>query len=364
MKFDHSGMFGLLFTVIPLIFFLIIHYKLKFPVICRLTDPLYSGAASTKRKSKNSRMLRTNSSLTAIQKTLSIRYFFSSFFFCLFYILIIAALRGPRWGTRIVQQLQHGADVLIAFDISRSMNVRDAPSINKDDGTNVSSRLERAVWITKKIISSFDNAQSVNIRLGVAIGKGEAVLAVPLTDDREAVYAILDNLSTMSMTSRGTNLEKLLDVSQQAFQEDFPSARQILLFTDGESLAGSINSALDRLNAKNIKIAAVGLGSVYGAPVPEAGIPADSSQRIKRKAPVISYLKADALMSALSRTGGIYIDGNREESPILLADTIKPNAISNAWVTREKSGERWHIFVILALISLSVSTLFTLRVKR
>jgi hypothetical protein len=89
----------------------------------------------------------------------------------------------------------------------------------------------------------------------------------------------------------------------------------------------------------------------------------DTSDRLKRKSPIMSYLKADSLMSALNRSGGTYIDGNREEAPILLADTIKPNAINNAWVTREESGEQWHIFVIAAIFFLAISTLFTLRIK-
>ncbi|GHT49137.1 hypothetical protein FACS1894102_3380 [Spirochaetia bacterium] len=374
MKFDHSGMFSLLIIIVPVIIFSVIHFRLKFPIVCRLTNPLsnnYENRISKKTLPKGTKKNTIKNNLLNSQKELRLRYIFSLIFFILFYIFTIIALSGPRWGRQIIQELQRGADVVMAFDISRSMNVRDASSIETNSSANnnlSASRLERSVWIVKQIIESFSGKDSVNLRIGIAIGKGDAVLAIPLTDDREAAMALIDGLNDLSMTSRGTNLEKLLDVSSTAFKDDYPSARHVILFTDGEALSGQLNLALERLNAKNISVLGVGSGSVYGAPVPNANtsvhVNDGTLEAKKRVKPIISYLKADLLSGALARNNGIYIDGNREDAPTQIISNIKMQDASSTWVSREISGDRSHVFILMALASLALSVLCTQRLKR
>ncbi|GMO47021.1 MAG: hypothetical protein Ta2B_28900 [Termitinemataceae bacterium] len=381
MTFDHSRLFSLLFAIIPFAVLAIIHFKRKFHVICSLSDISDSYTALTKTKHKAPKQFFNSSpekkQLLSHQKYLKLRYIFSVFFFLLFYALIVVALCGPHWGKRVVQELQRGADVIIAFDISRSMNVSDAPPIETQSvldthtkapnvaSNNSSTRLQRSLWIAKNFIDSFNGLQSVNIRLGIAIGKGEAVLAVPLTDDKEAVWALLETLGALSMTSRGTNLEKLLDCASTAFKDEFPSARHVILFSDGETLAGSLNSALERLKSKNITVIAVGSGSVYGAPLPDAvdGLRDGTRNAVKRTKPIISYLKEDMLISALERNGGTYIDGNKSGAPILLSSLIKPDSLNTTLVVREISGGRRDIFILLSLFCFTVSVLFTVKLK-
>ncbi|GMO45448.1 MAG: hypothetical protein Ta2G_00340 [Termitinemataceae bacterium] len=363
MKFDHGGMFSFLAAIIPFIIFSVVHFIRKFPVVCRLTNPLQNNL-SDKRRGRFSRSKIVKRNLLAIEKELRLRYIFSVFFFLLFYVFVIIALSGPRHGRQIVQELQRGADVVFAFDVSLSMNVRDAPEI---EGSGLSaSRLERSLWIVKKIMeSSYSNAYR-NVRFGIAFGKGEAVLAIPLTDDKEAIWALLGALNDLAMTSRGTNLEKLLDASLTAFKDEYPSARHVVLFTDGESLQGSFNAALERLNVKNVTTIGVGSGSIYGAPLSEAKINFinDGTQvQKKRSKPIISYLKADVLSSSLQRNGGIYIDGNRDEAAMQILGNIKTQGPNTTWVSRETEGEKAHIFILAALLCLLFSVLCTVRLK-
>ncbi|MDR2842265.1 MAG: VWA domain-containing protein [Spirochaetaceae bacterium] len=356
MKFDHSGMFTFLLIIVPFIFLQIVHYVRKFPVVSRLIDPQNDQILSNRLRNG-----KTKKTYTPAQKRLRLRYVLSAFFFLLFYAFIICALAGPRWGSRTVQELKRGADIVFAFDISRSMEVRDTPVIPELENGISASRLERSVWIAKKFIASFNSTQSINIRLGIAIGKGTGVLAVPLTGDNEAIFSLLDSLSSLSMTSRGTNLEKLLDAASGAFQDSFPAARSVILFTDGEALSGSLNTALERLASKNITTIAVGCGSIYGAPLPES---MENPAQYGKTKSIKSYLKADELNAALLRSGGIYIDGNYDEAPYILAEKIKPEAINSSWITREESVKKWYYFVLLALASLILSVLCTLRVKQ
>jgi Ca-activated chloride channel family protein len=320
--FEKPEFFSLLFALIPLIVLMIINYKLRFLRLCRLIKAL-SPASTVKFR---------------------LRYFFSSLFFIIFFVCTVLALADPHSGSRIVRELRLGTDVILAFDLSRSMNVRDAAPL----AANLSaSRLERAVKTAAVLLENFhtpDDA-SRNVRFGAVIGKGSAVLAVPLTDDSEALWGLFDNLNSDAMTSRGTDLEKLLDTAADSFVSNFPTGRVVVLFSDGETLSGALNSAVDYLREKDITVFTVGEGSAYGARVPDTT--------------VTSLPRRDVMETIAARTGGAYIDGNAEDAAILLAQRLRSPAIlsglESPWVFREEKAAQWFMFIILAFLSLALS---------
>jgi Ca-activated chloride channel family protein len=272
-------------------------------------------------------------------RELRFRYFLSACFFLLFVACLIIALAGPYWGTRLAPEFRRGADVVLALDLSLSMDVRDG-------GEGTPSRLEQAAALARELVAS-----SGGVRFAVAVGKGDGILAVPLTDDSEAVTAFLEGLSTSLITGRGTNLESLIAAASEAFQSGFPTRRRIILFSDGEALQGSFSSGVEEALAADISIAAVGLGSETGGIVPrqEAG-PGES---------IRSFLHRDTLRNAAERTGGIYLDGTREQAAALLSEHIAaavrvPGAPGSVGFRRERVS-RSYIFIIAALAALGVS---------
>jgi Ca-activated chloride channel family protein len=361
---------------------MIINYKWRFKRIYSLSAPgsaiFYDDInAAGKRKP----------SMPLIRAGLCLRYILSCLFFIIFFICMCAALAGPRFGVHYVRELHQGSDIVLAFDLSRSMNVRDAaplPSAAAWDaaremagirGALSSSRLERSIYtariLLENIISSDGGFKEgggfKDIRFGAALGKGEAVLAVPLTDDTEAIFALLNSLTSLAITSRGTNLEKILDAASEAFQDDFPASRSIVLFSDGESLEGSVPTALERLRRRDIKTFTIGAGSIYGAVVPDTGS-FEGANSTGKKAAITSYLRPDLLESIAERTGGAYIDGDSDSAAAQLALKINSNSTppdeNGAWTLREESGVQWHLFVIAGLISFILSKLCSLRFKR
>ena len=97
------------------------------------------------------------------------RMIVSDIFFLLFIGFLIIALAGPRWGMRIVADYRRSVDVVMAFDISRSMNVRDCPG--RSSARNNISRFDRGIEIARSLTSSVGD-----LRLGAAISKGRGVL--------------------------------------------------------------------------------------------------------------------------------------------------------------------------------------------
>jgi Ca-activated chloride channel family protein len=282
-----------------------------------------------------------------LKQKLRRRYWLSVSLFCLFIACVITALAGPRWGSRLVPEFGRGVDVVLALDLSRSMEVRDVPGEK-----NPLSRLDRAAAVARDLVRA-----NPGVRFGIALGKGRGALALPLTDDGEAILSLLDSLSGAMVTGRGTNLEELLDAARGAFRDSLPTRRRIILFSDGEALSGSLQAALDRSLESGAVVFALGLGTEAGGPVPEAP-PGDASalEEASLAEPVISFLRADVLRNAALRTGGIYVDGNRDDAAALLnahIASLLPGSSSPGY--RREAGGRWHYFIIAALAALGLS---------
>jgi Ca-activated chloride channel family protein len=289
------------------------------------------------------------------------RYILSSFFFLLFFVFLVVSLAGPRWGTQLVPEFRRGVDVVLAIDLSRSMDVRDG-------GEGSPSRLERSAAIARELVTFSGGA-----RFAVAIGKGAGVLTVPLTDDAEAVMVFLEGLSTSLITGRGTNLESLIMAASGAFQSSFPTRRHIILFSDGEDHQGSFSQGIEKALAGDISITAVGLGSEAGGAVPgpssllpaggraAEGLAVPSGADTGSVETVMSFLRRDTLRNAAERTGGIYLDGTHEYAAALLSDHIAAvspgigGSGSGPAGFRQERISRSYIFIIAALIFLGLS---------
>jgi Ca-activated chloride channel family protein len=270
----------------------------------------------------------------------------SELFFFLFLCLTLIALAGPRWGIHLVPEMRRGVDVVIALDVSRSMDARDTSP----------SRLRRGALIAEELVRA-----SEGLRFGLALGRGRGVLTVPLTGDAEAVLNYLAVVSSSSASGGGTNLEDLLDAASGAFQESLPSKRRIVLFSDGESLSGSLERAVERLKSRDTALVAVGLGSEEGAVIPlGGGLVLDGNGK-----PVTSALRRGPLRSGAERTGGVYIDGNREDAALTLKNHIDGLASEGAaGGVRRESRPRWRLFMTAGLCGLFLSHTGRRRVRR
>jgi Ca-activated chloride channel family protein len=279
--------------------------------------------------------------VAALTKDLRNRYFFSTVFFLSSMAFAVIALAGPRWGERFVSEYRRGVDVVLALDLSRSMDARDIGP----------SRLARAAAVGRELVES-----SPGIRFAVAIGKGGGELAVPLTDDTESVLALLDAASSSAMSSGGTDLERLVDAARTAFLESVPTRRVIVLLSDGEALSGTLSAAAERASLADISIIAVGLGTVDGSPVPVSA--AGTMLTLPDGSPVMSSLRDEPLRSAAERSGGIYVDGNRNDAGRILVERI--SAVSSHAAAdgfRRESMPRSHLFLIAALLAFGAAKL-------
>ncbi|MDR2480603.1 MAG: hypothetical protein LBD48_14995 [Treponema sp.] len=275
----------------------------------------------------------------------------SEFFFKAFLACFIIALAGPRWGLeRAPGEYRRGLDVVIAVDVSRSMEIPDAPSFagNSAAGSNaLVSRLERGLAVTREAVSAVPG-----LRTAAAVSRSRGMLAVPLTWDNGTVLGFLEFLDGSALTGRGTDLEALINAASEAFQSSFPSVRLILLVSDGEALSGSLKAALDRCSRDDIIVSALATGSDEGRPVPgQDGL--------------VSRRNSSAMRMAAEQTGGLYIDGNRKDAASVLAahlQSLGPEMGGRGG--RKERKARWFIFIMASIIALGSSKLCLFRMGK
>jgi Ca-activated chloride channel family protein len=278
--------------------------------------------------------------------------------FYLFLACGVIALAGPRWGSRTVTTYRRGLDLVFALDLSRSMEVRDVsgfPGGLSGEEPPV-SRLERALTLAVNLAG-----RTGEIRRGLAIGRGRGILALPLSYDTEGLVSFLRGLGGNAMTGTGTNLEALVDAAAGAFQDAFPGRRGIVLFSDGEALSGNLGAALDRARGAGISLCILGLGTDAGGPVPAEGsgegLLLDEAGDL-----VMSYRRGEVLREAALRTGGVYLDGNRDDGVVLLAEYLRSLSSGlGPGASHREPGVRWHFFALAGLIFWGLSRILGLQ---
>ncbi len=149
-----------------------------------------------------------------------------------------------------------GADVVLLFDVSRSMDARDtAPS-----------RMRRAVRSAENLIQ-----EARSVRLGLVIFAGEAFVALPLTQDRDAVLTYVRSLDSDTVSVRGSDLARGFELAARTFDPRSNRPRRVVLFSDGEHDGGSVEAAVTHMRSLGIELIAVGFGTKAGATVPLPG---------------------------------------------------------------------------------------------
>ena len=203
--------------------------------------------------------------------------------------LSIAATR-PFWSSKMVPFEAKGRDLLILFDVSKSMLSSDLTP----------SRLEHAKYILREIVKA-DPQDS----FGLVAFAGNAYLTCPLTSDPVAFEQYVNELTPSLVPIGGTNLELALNTAVRAFKVASSNNRAIILLTDGDELTGNSSKIISELKRRNIPLFVIGLGD------PNTGAPVkDENGNYRRDANgklITTKLNEASLQKLAIQTGGIYV---------------------------------------------------------
>ncbi len=170
---------------------------------------------------------------------------------------LLLALAGPKIGTEVREVKRQGVDMLIALDLSASMNAEDVRP----------SRLEKAKFEINRLIERLKGD-----RVGLIVFTGEAYLQSPMTLDYSALKLFLDIADTDQMPSSATDFKAAMETALTAFESleenETEAAKVLLIISDGEDHGQSYDTPLQSLIEKNIYVYTLGIGTDAGTTIP------------------------------------------------------------------------------------------------
>ena len=252
-------------------------------------------------------------------------------------VLSIIALAGPTWERIEQPSFRTDQSLVIALDLSRSMNAQDITP----------NRLTRAKL---KILDILERRQGAQVAL--IVYSANAFTVTPLTSDTDTIIALINSIDTSIMPSRGSYPALAIDKGLQLLNQASVSNGEIILVTDGGITSDSFSSA-QKLRDEGYRLSALGIGSMNGAPIPKetGGFITDSTGQI-----TISRLEVDDLKDLVEIGGGSYtsITSNDQDIDTLLSEVYSAVRESDDSITTDQWKEfgPWLLLIVVPFGSL------------
>lgn len=206
-------------------------------------------------------------------------------------IFLIISLAGPVKENSIENSDASGIDIILAIDVSGSMDGLDFSTKTKKQ-----TRLDAVKIVVKKFIESRPND-----RIGVVAFAGAPYLASPLTLDHDWLFKRIEMLHT-GMIEGGTAIGSAIASASSSLNRIESKSKIIILLTDGENNSGIIEpiQASEAAGALDIRIYTVGAGKEGKAPYEVKGFFGSEIQYVDVK------IDEKMLTTVAENTSGVY----------------------------------------------------------
>lgn len=154
-------------------------------------------------------------------------------------LAIIALARPQERDARVRDLSVEGIDIMIAFDVSTSMEAADF-------------RPQNRLHVAKEVLIEFLGGRS-NDRIGLVVFSGAAYTQAPLTLDYGVLKEVVKQLRTRILED-GTAIGDALATSLNRLRDSEAKSRVVVLMTDGDNNAGKISPLDAAAMAKALKI--------------------------------------------------------------------------------------------------------------
>lgn len=169
----------------------------------------------------------------------------------LIWILLVTAAARPTWIGDPVPLPQEGRDLMLAVDISRSMEEQDM---------RVRGGYASRVAAVKHVVGEFIQQRNAD-RIGLILFGERAYLQTPLTFDRKTVRVQLEE-AQLGFAGNATAIGDAIGISIKRLRDRPAESRVLILLTDGASNAGTDPREAAKIAAEaNIRIHTIGVGA-------------------------------------------------------------------------------------------------------
>lgn len=201
------------------------------------------------------------------------------------WIAAVVALAGPAWERLPVPAFRSDEALVVALDLSRSMDAGDVEP----------SRLARARLKLLDLLERRAAGQT-----GLVVFSTHAFTVTPLTTDTRTISSLVGAVSTAIMPTAGGSLMAGLDKAATLLAQTGLRRGEILLITDSEVEAADIERA-GQLAREGFRVSVLAVGTEQGAPIPQAegGFVNDGNGQV-----VVPQLNPERLQRLAAAGGG------------------------------------------------------------
>ena len=254
-------------------------------------------------------------------------------------VVAATALAGPAWQRIDTPVFRAEQALVIALDLSRSMDARDIEP----------SRLSRAKL---KILGILDRREGGQTAL--LVYTANAFTVTPLTDDVDTIAALVNSLSTDIMPSRGSYPEVGIRKGQSLLEQSGVGFGEVLLVADGGASPAAERAARELRDA-GYTLSVMGVGTREGAPIPRlaGGFVTDNRGKI-----AVARLEERALSDLATAGGGrfaVLSTDDRDLDHLLSGEVATATATGDDALATDQWREEgpWLVLLLLPLAALA-----------
>lgn len=266
----------------------------------------------------------------------NVKHYFKFVLLVLAFVALTIGLANPQIGTKLETVKREGVDVIIALDVSKSMDAKDTQP----------SRMLKA----KQFVSNLVNKMS-NDRIGLIVFAGNAYLQMPLTVDYSAAKMYLKQIDTDLIPTQGTAIGDAVDIAKISYPENSKNQKVLIIISDGENHEGDAEDAIKEAKDNGIKVITVGVGTTAGAPIP---VGTNGQFKKDNEGNVITTkLSEDMLKNLASKANGKYYNISNEktiEKIVTSLGSLDGKVFEEKVVTDYK--DQFQIFIGIAFVLL------------
>jgi Ca-activated chloride channel family protein len=250
----------------------------------------------------------------------------------LVWLLLVAGLAKPEWVGEPVVRIEAARDIMLALDLSASMDYYDFPG---EDGNHVSR-----FTAVQRVVDRFV-AERESDRIGLIVFGSKAYLQLPFTRDLDTARALVD-LMEVGMAGPKTALGDSIGLAIRSFEDSEVDDRLLILLTDGNDTASKMTpvNAADIAKLNGVEIYTIGIGDTA----------ATGEDRVD----------FDVLAAIARRTGGEFYNAEDEAALDAVYRRIDETAVADvrtqSWRPRE-SLVHWPAGFAVILVLLTYSGL-------
>ncbi len=161
--------------------------------------------------------------------------------------LLIIAIARPQSADEVVQRQAEGIDIILALDVSGSMEEDDF----------VPNRLEVAKYNAQEFIDGRTSDQ-----IGLVLFAADALSYAPLTLDHAFLVRMIEGVDFGLILPQGTAIGSAIGTAINRLEEGSNPSQVIILLTDGANNRGAIDpiSAARLAASRGIRIYCIGIG--------------------------------------------------------------------------------------------------------